>query len=245
MPGGHVGYGRFAYETDLFDAEASYLDIGEGFRPGVGFVRRRDLRRYDAELTYSPRPASPLVRQYRFSSRLSYATNQAGRLETRERELEAAVEFESGDSLSAEYQHTFEFLPEAFTVQDVPVFPGAYRWSDVRLELETFRRRHARVDLAYSTGGFWDGTRDTLAIEPNYRVSTQSRGARRRAHRHLRHRHGGDLLARQHRVGLSGAYEINWVDLPRFESDRRFQSLVDTEAPLTRFSTRGPSDPTG
>ncbi|HXH07022.1 MAG TPA: DUF5916 domain-containing protein [Vicinamibacterales bacterium] len=189
VPGGHIGYGRFAYETDLFDAEASYLDIGEGFRPGIGFVRRRDLRRYDAGLTFSPRPASRLVRQYRFSSRLSYATNQAGRLETREREAEAGVEFESGDSLGVEYQQNYEFLPEPFEIQGVPVLPGVYRWSDARVELETFRRRHAQVELSYSTGGFWDGTRDILAVDTRYRVSTA--------------------------LGLSGAYEINWVDLPR------------------------------
>ncbi|HXH05012.1 MAG TPA: DUF5916 domain-containing protein [Vicinamibacterales bacterium] len=188
-PGGHAGYGRFAYESDLFDAEASYLDIGEGFRPGVGFVRRPDVRRYDAGVTYSPRPAAGLVRQYRFSSGISYTTDQRGRLETRARELEAAVEFESGDTLSAEYQHNFEFLPEPFAVQGVPVLPGTYRWSDVRVELETFRRRHRRIDVSYAAGGFWDGTRETLTIEPSYRVSTQ--------------------------LGLSGAYEINWVDLPR------------------------------
>ena len=90
-------YGRFAYDTDRFGAVYRYLDLGAGFDPGVGFVYRRDIRQSYGELRYSPRPRLDLVRQFELKTSMSYLTNRASVLDTRERRAKFTTSFESGE----------------------------------------------------------------------------------------------------------------------------------------------------
>jgi hypothetical protein len=73
--GGAAAFFRFAYETDRLGFTYRYLDIGEGFRPGVGFVPRRDVRHSFVETRFSPRPVSKWIRQIHFNGRLRYIGN--------------------------------------------------------------------------------------------------------------------------------------------------------------------------
>jgi hypothetical protein len=88
---GAAAFFRFAYKTDRLGFTYRYLDIGESFRPGVGFVPRRDVRHSFAETRFSPRPASKWIRQIHFNGRLRYIGNHDHVLETREREGDVRV----------------------------------------------------------------------------------------------------------------------------------------------------------
>ncbi len=185
-----AAYGRFAYDRDRLGASYSYLDIGAGFDPGVGFVLRRDLRRHSADWRWSPRPRSALVRQFDVTASLDYLTNRANLLETRERQASFKTNFETGDAASATFTDTLEALDRPFRLRPDVVIPvGTYRFRSTSFRLDTFRRRHATLNLGYTTGGFWTGTRSTLSVKTNYRMTT--------------------------RFGLSFNYDINWVDLPQ------------------------------
>jgi hypothetical protein len=166
-----------------------YLDIDSRFLPGIGFVRRPDSRAHEVSARYSPRPRMGWVRQFELGSSLDYVTNQVNELETRRRGLRFETEFESGDRVEIEFDNTFEFVPRPFEIEDDVVLPpGAYRFNAMRVGLDTFRRRHLRLNVDVETGGFWSGELDALQASVEYRMS---------AH-----------------VGLSGEYEVNWVDLP-------------------------------
>jgi hypothetical protein len=84
----------------------------------------------------------------------------------------------------------FEFLDRRFRLRpNVEIPPGVYRENRATVGLDTFRRRHRTLNVTYSSGDFWGGDRDTLSLRTSYRVSTN--------------------------VGLSGNYDVNWVDLPQ------------------------------
>ena len=170
---GRAGYGRFAYDKDRFGATYRYLDVGAGFEPGIGFVRRRDIRQNTGEIRWSPRPNSDLVRQFDLKGTLDYVANRENVLETRERAAQFTTNFETGDALSVYVTNTFENLDDPFRLRPGVVIPiGAYLFNTTRVQLDTFRRRHARLNLGYTTGGFWNGDRNTLTIRSEYRMST-------------------------------------------------------------------------
>jgi hypothetical protein len=202
--GNDSAYGRFAYDTDRFGAFYRYLDIGESFRPGVGFVRRPNSREHSGELRYSPRPATAWLRQFHFKFPTLYVTNQQGFLETRERGFDFTTVFESGEELSFAVVNNRESIAEPFVLRpDVVISPGSYDNYRFETGFRTFRRRHTSLDLNFVTGGFWDGERDTLRVNANYRINTY--------------------------LGLSGTYEVNWIDLPE---DRFTTQLVSSRVQI-------------
>ncbi len=187
--GAHSAYLRFAYDTDRWGADYRYMDAGENFQPGIGFVRRPGSRQNAGELRYSPRPGLEWVRKFDFSASLQYVTDQGNILETRTRELTVGTTFESGDALTLAVVNQLEQIEEPFALRTgVAIQPGVYRFNTFSARLDTFRRRHVRLNLAYDTGGFWNGERDRISADTSYRINRY--------------------------FDLSGRYEVNWVDLP-------------------------------
>lgn len=225
----NAGYARFAYDRDRVGAAYRYLDVGAGFDPGIGFVRRRDVRQNTGELRWSPRPQSDLVRQFDVKGTLDYVTNRQNVLQTREQIGQFTTNFETGDAISWYVTNTFENLDAPFRLRPgVVITPGAYQFTTTRIQFDSFRRRHARLNLGYTTGGFWDGERNTLTVRSEYRMSTN--------------------------FGVSFNYDINWVDLPQpnghftthlassrlqlaFRNDVALQGLLQYNQDTQQFST--------
>jgi len=182
-------YAKLEYRSDRYGALYRYLDVGESFAPGIGFVRRPNSKQNLAQLRYSPRPDLDLVRQLHFTGTLDYVPNQQGVLETRLWAGEFRATFESGHEASMAFTDSFEFLEDPFPLRpDVTIAPGAYDFSTLELRFDSFSRSHRRLNVAYATGGFFDGERDTVTFGAAYRIN-----------KHL---------------DVSGDYQVNWVDFP-------------------------------
>jgi Domain of unknown function (DUF5916)/Carbohydrate family 9 binding domain-like len=183
-------YAKLEYRSDRYGAIYRYLGIGEGFDPGIGFVLRPDSRQNQAQLRFSPRPASiDWVRQFHFTGTFDYIPNQRGVLETRRVTGEFRTTLEAGHETTMRYTSSHEFLEEPFRLRPgVVIAPGAYDFSTMELRFDSFGRSHRRLNVGFLTGGFWDGERETLALGGGYRLD-----------KHL---------------DLSGNYEVNWVHLP-------------------------------
>lgn len=182
-------YAKLEYRADRYGAIYRYLDIGESFAPGVGFVRRPNSRQNQGQLRFSPRPAAELIRQLHFTGTFDYIPNQQGVLETRRTIGSFKTTFESGHEAELSYTDSYEFLDGPFRLRpDVTIAPGAYDFSTVELSFHTFSRSHRRFNASYATGGFWDGERKALTVGGAYRLN-----------KHL---------------DLSGDYQVNWVRLP-------------------------------
>ncbi|MGE3277272.1 MAG: DUF5916 domain-containing protein [Vicinamibacterales bacterium] len=188
--GGNAAYARAAYESDRRGLSYTFLGLGNGFAPGVGYVQRPGTLQHEALARWSPRPASPLVRQFHTTGRVAYITDTARTPETRERELELKADFETGDAVSLKATNSLENLLEPFALRrDITLAPGSYTFNELSATFDSFRRRHLQLDVTATTGGFWDGSRDSLALTVNWRAS---------AH-----------------LGIVSNYSVNWVDLPQ------------------------------
>lgn len=185
--GGHAGYGRVAYDADRLGASYAVLDVGDAFRPGVGFIRRRDVRSHRSNVRWSPRPDSRFVRQYHFTGGFSYTTDQRSVLESRDRNVNARAEFESGDSVSVKVGQSYEFISSSFPIQGRTVPAGVYRATGWDVDFNSFRRRPYSLMLSVSSSDFWTGDRQTLTTRVSHRFNSH--------------------------VGVSGSYDVNWIDL--------------------------------
>ena len=174
------------YSGDRYGVQLEHLAIGDNFNPGVGFLRRDDLRRSFGLLRFSPRPRnSRLVRRYFYQGSAGYIENGRGLVETREREAEFAVEFQNSDRFTVTYNGTYEFLPAPFRISSTVTLPvGGYEFNNLAVGFNRAQRRRVSANLAAEYGTFYNGHRTAvsigsgrasfrpqLAVEPTYSIN--------------------------------------------------------------------------
>jgi hypothetical protein len=153
------------YTGDRYGLQVERLAIGERFNPEVGFVRRRDMVRSFAELRFSPRPAdASVVRKFHHQGSVEYIEDGAGRLESRERTAEFAVEFQSNDRAAVRYTNAYEFFPVESEIGGVLLPIGEYRFDTLRLQYNIGQQRLVSASLVAEYGTFYNGDKRTLSI---------------------------------------------------------------------------------
>lgn len=232
-----AGDDRFAwglkidYPNDLWDIALVFREIGAGFDPSLGFVRRTDVRDYTAKADLSPRPDSDVVRRLSHEASVRYVTDREDRWESyRVRGKPLGVQFESGDVIEFSVVAEGERLPADFEIADGVLIPrGEYEWVRGEIEFGAASKRWIGVDLTYAFGEFYGGNLQTIEITASVRPHA--------------------LLT----LGLE--VELNRADLPQgkfsedvyalradvnFSSDLSVRSLVqyDTDSRLLGTNTR-------
>lgn len=137
------------------------LEIQRDFEAALGFVPRRDVRRYDGGIEYQPRPGLAGLRQLEFGLGTEVFTDTDGELETWASQVQPlGLLFESGEELRVELEHVHDELPEDFEISDGVVIPtGAYDFTSAGLTLGTAQKRALSAELSLDAGEFYDGTR--------------------------------------------------------------------------------------
>jgi hypothetical protein len=176
----NVAYRFFLqYPNDKFNVFLSTQRAGEGFEPKVGLMRRRDFNEYFAVLNWQPRPNPhgpwKWIRQFVFSPGSITITNinEGNTLQTFEYTiLPFGMETRSGESifLYASRQAEGIFVPfDIFST--ITIQPGEYWFTRYSAEVSTFRGRKMWFQSRYSTGGFFHGVSNELALDVNIRTS--------------------------------------------------------------------------
>ena len=157
--------GQLDYSADRYTVQLERLKIGDNFNPEIGFLRRDDMVRDYARFKFSPRPGRPsLIRKYVYDASIEYIENGAGRLESRERAAEFALEFQSADRLTVNYTNSFEYLPRPLRIGGV-VLPagGTYQFDTLRLGYSIGQQRKIAANLTAEYGTFYSGRKTTLS----------------------------------------------------------------------------------
>jgi hypothetical protein len=165
-PGRDTSYrAQLDYAGDRYGLQMERLAIGDAFRPEAGFVRRDDMVRDFAQFRFSPRPrASTLVRKFYYQGWIEYIEDAAGRLESRERSAEFAIEFQSTDRVTLGYSNAFEHLPVPFAIGGGVTLPvGSYRFDTLRLQYNIAQQRPVSANLTAEHGTFYNGHKTTLS----------------------------------------------------------------------------------
>ena len=195
--------GRLMYEDDLLGGTVKFIEIGENFDPGIGFVQRTGMRKVFLQARVSPRPNISGFRQFHLQANLNNTMNLENVLETRRGSLTGRATFESGDEVSVELTDQYEFTTYDYAISSVVIPAGEYPFRRMQMSLTTYRRRYASVRGSYEFGGFWGGTRDLWTLGGNYRINKN--------------------------LGLRGNYAYNRIRLPRGDLDTH---LVSTRMQL-------------
>ncbi len=184
--------GSLDYNGDRYGVRLERLMVGDDFRPGVGFLRRRAFRRNYAEARFSPRPYSvSWLRQVGFTASLDHTTDNENVLETRILNGLYEMEFENGDQFRTNLARNREALKEDFLLGALATPVGSYDFDHVRVSYQAGPQRRISGNFAYQQGGFFDGNRR----EASWRGRVEA----------------------MPRLTVEPTISLNWIDLPRGE----------------------------
>ena len=164
---------ELTYPNDFLDLEAGYVQIGENYKPGIGFVPRRDIRNAYGSLTLGPRPRKWGILQVEIGGEFDYITDFDNLLLTREIEVEPlGIRFLSGDEISIGVSRIYELLDEDFNIyEDVVIPAGTYEFTRPEIRFGTAQRRRLWTEIDYEWGEFWTGHADQIELAAGFKVS--------------------------------------------------------------------------
>ncbi len=155
--------------------EAKYLDVQENFNPEIGFVPRDDIRRYNVETRWRPRPTwMPGVRQFSFGPEYTYLTDQNNLLQTSRFRSSFFTNLKSDDWIGFRVERRFERLDEVFDVSDdvdIPIGDYAFTYYSANLFSNGARAIGGRA--TYQFGEFFDGTRKRISLGGDIKLTNR------------------------------------------------------------------------
>lgn len=172
---GTAGHASLRLLNDTYGAAVSYTGVGANYHPALGFVRRRDQRRYSAEVQYSPvveLAGLPFVRRFITVARYTPIEGQDGRLQSASMLISAGAEMHRRDGIEIVVARQFERLESEFRIRpDVKIVAGDYTYTQVSVRGDTDSSRPIYGNVAVSTGGFFSGSRTDLTGGMGFRPS--------------------------------------------------------------------------
>jgi len=169
------------YPNDRWQARFGAREVQRNFDPEVGFVLRRDYRRYRSQVLFGPRPRNhPFIRRMEFGANLQVVTDLQNQLQERSLNLTLLqMQFHTQDNFGLEITPNYVRLDRPFTITSGITMPlGAeYHYTRFSVRGQTANRRLLALNGQFETGGFFSGHRNqtvlglTVRARPGYIVS--------------------------------------------------------------------------
>mgnify|MGYP001491132600 CR=1 FL=1 len=159
---------QIEYGGDRWGWQLEHLAVGSAFNPDVGFVRRVDMRRSFGQFRFSPRTKrNKIIRRSLYTGTMTYVEGDDRRLQTREMDVEFALELHNGDRFVTGYTDIHEFLPRPFAISTTPrvVLPvRSYDFANRRLGYNFGQQRFLAANFLLENGTFYSGHRTALTV---------------------------------------------------------------------------------
>jgi hypothetical protein len=213
--------GQVDYPNDEIDISASYTYIGPDFDPALGFVRRTDISQWDGSFSYNPRLYSD-IRRLRFAISPSYTELTTGEMASQELSITPlGIDWESDDELRLRVTPRRERLFEDFDITDDVTIPtGTYDFVRYGASFETSDRRPLSGEVSYTTGSFFDGTRDDYRAELVYRAGAAATLGAEYQRNDVRLEDGSfDVNIARARVDLFFSPWVSWFNFVQWDDD--------------------------
>jgi len=163
---------KITWESDFLNANIEHQAIQRNFEAEMGFVPRKDMKQTLGEISIHPRPDSEWIRRTTLGAFMSYISNQAGELETRDQKLTFGVEWESGDRSMMDFGKNLESITQPFLLRGkFLILPGVYRNNQYEYRFRSFRGRRLSTFLRIRWEEFWGGDRFSTTFNPNFIIS--------------------------------------------------------------------------
>lgn len=159
------------YPNDKHWVKFVFKEIGDNFRPGLGFVSRTGMREYKPIYRYRLRP-SGFLRTMDFWFWNVITTDRDNHIETQKPTFWLSMTSDAGDHLTLAYEDRLEDISNAFPLPGgLTVLPGDYHFPRGRVNLTTSPARLAAFEFEVSCCAFFDGRRLDLKAEMELRPS--------------------------------------------------------------------------
>jgi hypothetical protein len=233
LEGDRTAFGAsVAYPNDIWDLTLTWIRVGDGFDPAMGFVPRLGYNKVNFSGEQRIYPSSiPWLRTMVHEFRPVAYWSLDGEWESY-RIFTAPInwQLESGDRVEINANPEGERLDEPFQIADgVVIEPGPYHYVRYRAEVALASKRRVSGQLTWWFGSFYDGTLDqyegTLRIKPSELVFFELSGTR-----NVGSLGAGDF--NQNVIGVRAVLNVS--------SDLQFASLVqyDDESRQVGTNTR-------
>lgn len=163
----------FSLPNDFLFVQLGHFEVARNFDPGIGFVPRKDIRTSYGNFSIGPRPGKYGILQLKSGAGFDYVTNFENILVTRElRFSPLGIRFKSGEEFYYSVNQQYELLSA-----DFQIFPGftipqnSYTFWRQNFQVTSAGSRNLSGSASYSTGDFYNGTRDDLKLSLNYKVA--------------------------------------------------------------------------
>ncbi|MDQ7066429.1 MAG: DUF5916 domain-containing protein [candidate division KSB1 bacterium] len=167
-----AGNFNFNYRSDRYTFRVNYTEVQENFNAEMGFIRRKDIRRFNAEAGKGVRPSWNWLRRLYSGAYIQYLTDGQNVLQTRDVGLRTFIQFESGHILFSNPKVQYELLDFDWEIHPGIVIPaGIYKFVAYDFFFRSDASRQLSVRLGGNLGEFFSGTRFGGNLNLNYRPS--------------------------------------------------------------------------
>ena len=149
-----------SYPNDRINWRVKLKDIGKNFDPALGFVNRRDIRRYEGGFRYRFRSETSIMRTWDLDVNGSLVTDRA------KNHPESAFVFLTPVRITTQVDDSFELLA-AYLYEDttrpfyladhIGIPPGEYNQASGIMRIKTSQHRKLRFEYETGIGTFFDG----------------------------------------------------------------------------------------
>ncbi|MEE3010722.1 MAG: DUF5916 domain-containing protein [Pseudomonadota bacterium] len=162
----------WTYADEDWNLNAGYSQVGEGFNPEVGFLARRNFRKYEAGWRYRFRPDNwGKLQELRPHMNYRGYWDFDGNQQTGYLHIDNHWEFNSGMEIHTGTNLTQEGVFEPFEiVKGVTVPTGEYKHQEAQLVYWSNQSAPFSVNFRSFIGGFFGGDRKNLDSTIRYRV---------------------------------------------------------------------------
>jgi hypothetical protein len=180
VDGGELaGKGSVTWNDNHLHTQYSLLSVGDNFRDDIGFVKRTGVRKHFVDFGIRHRPElfrKIGIRELHPHTRYNIYTDQSNQKISHTNHVAYAWFFESGGYLELQWNPRFERIITPFRIRrDQSFAPGSYGWNEYVLELETNHSRKISGSALVTTGGFWNGTQQSIkagvTVRPSYHLT--------------------------------------------------------------------------
>jgi hypothetical protein len=124
------------YPNDRWSGGFNAREVQANFDPSVGFVARRNYRRYNQFIGFGPRPNNKLIRQVRLNGNLTVFTDLRNQMVERNLHLNFAnFQFQSQDQVSVELDRNYIRLQTPFPISTGITLPMGNQYSFTRMAI--------------------------------------------------------------------------------------------------------------
>ncbi len=163
-PDATAGSAKLDIRGSRSSAGVGFTAVPTNYRPELGFVRRRDMRRYTGSLAAFPRfEQSTWARQMTMALNGSYIEGLDGIEQSTSLLSHNMLSFQTGDWIMVNLRRQTENLQGPVSIQGRELGAGDYEFSTAEFRFSTNDSREWSGGGGITVGDFWSGTRTGLS----------------------------------------------------------------------------------